>query len=78
MVRVRVTRKFRLTIPVRVRQKMGVEVGDELLVKEEGKRIVFEKAPTVERLAGAWTHIEDTEDFMRDVRKRWGTSKLPS
>ena len=56
-----------MTIPVRVRQKMGVEVGDELLVKEEGKRIVFEKAPTVERLAGAWTNIEDTEDFMREV-----------
>jgi len=78
MAKVKVTRKFQVTIPVEVRRKIGVTVGDELLVKDEGKRIVFEKATNLDALAGAWTHIEDTEDFMQKVRKIWGTWKRPS
>lgn len=74
MARVKVTRKFQVTIPEEVRKSVGVKIGEELLVKEEGKRIVLEKVADIERLAGAWKHVEDTEDFMKEVRKLWATS----
>ena len=70
------TRKFQVTIPEEVRRRVGVEIGEELLVREEGKRIVMEKVVDIEKLAGAWKHIEDTEDFMTEVRKLWRTWKL--
>ncbi len=76
MARVKVTRKFQVTIPEEVRRKVGVEIGEELLVREDGMRIVMEKVVDVEKLAGAWRHIEDTEGFMMEVRKLWRTWKL--
>lgn len=75
MPRVKVTRKFQVTIPEHVRRRIGVAVGDELLVKEDGNRIVMEKAVDIEKLAGAWKHITDTEAFMAEARKLWRTWK---
>lgn len=43
MRRVKVTRSFQVTIPVEVREKLGISVGDELVVWVEGGRIVMEK-----------------------------------
>jgi AbrB family looped-hinge helix DNA binding protein len=39
---VKVTRKYQVTIPESVRSKLGVKIGDKLIVKSEGKRIVME------------------------------------
>ena len=77
MVRGRVTRRFRVTTPRELR-KIGAKMGGEMLVKEEGKRIVFGKATSIENPGGAWTQMEDTEDFMREVRKLRRTWKPPS
>ncbi|MEM2134955.1 MAG: AbrB/MazE/SpoVT family DNA-binding domain-containing protein [Candidatus Freyarchaeota archaeon] len=74
--KVKVTRKFQVTIPLEIRKKMDVKVGDELMVREEGGKIVFTKAPSLKEIAGAWEHIESTEDFMEDVRRMWKTWKL--
>jgi len=41
--KVRVTRSYQVTIPVEVREKLGIEIGDELIVKIEGNKIVMEK-----------------------------------
>jgi len=37
-----VTRKFQVTIPKEVREALGIKVGDRLLVRLEGGRIVLE------------------------------------
>ncbi|MEM2984370.1 MAG: AbrB/MazE/SpoVT family DNA-binding domain-containing protein [Candidatus Jordarchaeaceae archaeon] len=74
--KVKVTRKFQVTIPLEIRKKMDVKVGDELMVREEGGKIVFTKAHSLKEIAGAWEHIESTEDFMEDVRRMWKTWKL--
>jgi len=39
---VKVTRKYQVTIPESVRSKLGVRIGDKLIVKCEGNRIVME------------------------------------
>jgi antitoxin PrlF len=39
---VKVTRKYQVTIPESVRSKLGVKIGDKLLVKSENKRIIME------------------------------------
>ncbi len=49
-------------------QKIDVKLGDELIVREEEGKIVFTKVPSLKELAGAWEHIESTEDLMEDAR----------
>jgi len=39
---VKVTRKYQVTIPENVRSKLGVKIGDKLIVRSEGKRIIME------------------------------------
>lgn len=73
--KVKVTRKFQITIPLEIRKKIDVKIGDELIVKEEEGKIVFIKSPSLKELAGAWEHIESTEDFMDDARRMWKTWK---
>ncbi|QOJ79002.1 AbrB/MazE/SpoVT family DNA-binding domain-containing protein [Infirmifilum lucidum] len=47
MKKVRVTRKYQVTIPKEVRELVGVRVGDELKVTVEGNRIVLESLKPV-------------------------------
>lgn len=39
---VKVTRKYQVTIPEKVRSELGVKIGDKLIVKSENNRIVME------------------------------------
>ncbi len=39
---VKVTRKYQVTIPENVRCKLGVKIGDKLMVKSEDNRIIME------------------------------------
>ena len=39
---VKVTRRYQVTIPESVRSKLGVKIGDKLIVKSENKRIIME------------------------------------
>jgi len=39
---VKITRKYQVTIPENVRSKLGVKIGDKLIVRSEGKRIIME------------------------------------
>jgi len=76
MAKVKVTRKYQVTIPEEVRHKIGVTIGDELLVREEEEKIVLERPIDLEKLAGSWSHIESTDRFMEEVRGLWKTWKL--
>jgi len=75
----KVTRKYQVTIPKEVRQKVGVEIGDELAVTDKGELIVLQKVNKAKSLlafAGCWKgYPEDTEEFMRDIRSLWSTWK---
>jgi antitoxin PrlF len=44
---VKVTRKYQVTIPQSVRSKLGVKIGDKLIVKSEDKRIIMEATKSV-------------------------------
>jgi AbrB family looped-hinge helix DNA binding protein len=76
MAKVKVTRKYQVTIPQEVREKTGLRIGDELLVREEEERIVIEKPLDIEKLAGSWDHIVSTEKFMEEARGLWKTWRL--
>jgi AbrB family looped-hinge helix DNA binding protein len=39
---VKVTRKYQVTIPEKVRSQLGIKIGDKLLVKSENKRVIME------------------------------------
>lgn len=39
---VKVTRKYQVTIPESIRSKLGVKIGDKLIVRLEGRRIIME------------------------------------
>lgn len=41
------TRKYQVTIPESVRSKLGVKIGDKLIVKSENKRIIMESPKRV-------------------------------
>ncbi len=76
----RVTRKHQITIPKEVRKKVGIKVGDELKVRDDGDLIVLEKINKPKDLlafAGCWNgYPEDPDSFMKDVRKLWSTWKV--
>jgi antitoxin PrlF len=39
---VTVTRKYQITIPKETRTRLGIELGDRLLVRDDGERIIIE------------------------------------
>ena len=75
----KVTRKYQVTIPKKVRKKAGVEVGDEFEVTEKDGLIVLQKKKKEKNLlsyAGSWKgYPEDPGAFMKDLRKLWSTWK---
>ncbi len=76
MEKVKVTRKYQVTIPKEIRERIGIKIGDELLVSEDEQRIILEKPADLDAIAGAWSHIEDADSFMKDVRRLWRTWRL--
>jgi len=76
MAKVKVTRKYQVTIPEEVRRKTGLRIGDELIVSEAEEKIVMERLIEIGNLAGSWSHIESTETFMEEARGLWKTWKL--
>jgi len=44
---VKVTRKYQVTIPDSVRSKLGVKIGDKLIVRSEARRIIMEVPPHI-------------------------------
>lgn len=40
--KVKVTRKYQVTIPQSVRSKLGIQIGDKLIVRSEARRIIME------------------------------------
>ena len=75
----RVTRKYQVTIPKEIREKVGVEVGDELRVMEKDDLIVLKKVNKKRNLLdfeGCWKgYPENPDEFVRELRRLWSTWK---
>jgi len=80
MEKVKVTRKYQVTIPKEVRKKVGVEIGDKLRVTEKGELIVLKKMGKKKGLldfAGCWKgYPENPDEFMRELRRLWSAWKV--
>ena len=72
---VRVSRKYQITIPKEIREKIGIKIGDRLLVRLEDKRIIFE--PIIEKKRDPVKHmlnlIKKPQDIdaVRLVEESW-------
>jgi len=77
---VKVTRKYQITIPKEVRERIGVEIGDKLKVMEKGEGIILRKAGEkrgILALAGCWKgYPENPDKFMKELRKLWAAWKV--
>ncbi|WP_054849262.1 AbrB/MazE/SpoVT family DNA-binding domain-containing protein [Vulcanisaeta sp. JCM 14467] len=78
MERVKVARNFQVTIPAGIKERLGIRVGDVLLVYVEGDKIVFRK-PSNERrklIFGRKLTLEDIETGIeRGVVDRGGNNR---
>jgi AbrB family looped-hinge helix DNA binding protein len=61
IVQTTVTRKFQVTIPKKIRKRLGVRIGDRYKIKNEGDRIVIETGK----------HISNPAEYI------WNLSKKP-
>jgi len=48
MYTVTVSKKYQVTIPREIREKVGLRVGDKVLVRVEGRKIIIEPITSVE------------------------------
>lgn len=62
MLVVKVTRKYQITIPKSIRKKLGLRIGDELIIKTDGRRIILE--PVVRRVR------DPLEDMLGLIKSR--------
>jgi antitoxin PrlF len=51
--KVLVTRKGQVTVPIELRRKYGIKEGMKMLVEDSGSSIVLKVVPRIEDLAGA-------------------------
>jgi AbrB family looped-hinge helix DNA binding protein len=57
--RVKIARRFQITIPEEVRKELGLNVGDSVDVRREGRKVI------VEKVGNNW------ESVMRETRGTW-------
>ncbi|MDG7016436.1 MAG: AbrB/MazE/SpoVT family DNA-binding domain-containing protein [Nitrososphaerota archaeon] len=68
---VRVKRKGQVTIPVEVREALGIQEGSVLEVRVDGKGIVMKAGPPLE--AGKVVGKEEYEKVIRDLDEQRGS-----
>jgi len=69
-----VTRKYQITIPKKTRTKLGIEIGDKLLIREEEKRIIIEvPEKTLDPSEYLWSLSEEPQDIdaVKLVEESW-------
>jgi antitoxin PrlF len=67
----RVSERGQITIPKKVRERLGIRAGQELEVREQDGMIVAFKAPTTDPLAAVTGIIEtdaSTDDLIEEIR----------
>ena len=66
---VKVTRRGQTTIPVEIRQKLGIKEGDELMVEATEKGLLFRLIPRLEDMAGVDAKYGKVEDIKKEIDK---------
>ena len=66
---VKVTRRGQTTIPIEIREKLGIKEGDELLVEVKEDGIFFRPVPKLEELAGVDSGFGDVEEVKQEIEK---------
>jgi len=77
---VKVTRKYQVTIPESVRSKLGIKIGDKLVVKSEDKRIIMETTKHIADPSDALWNLFGAPldiDATRLVEESWKQPHLP-
>ena len=77
---VKVTRKYQVTIPKSVRSKLGVKIGDKLIVKSENKRIIMESPKRISNPSDALWNLFGKPidiDATKLIEESWEKSVLP-
>lgn len=72
MATARITSKGQITVPKEVRNRLGVEVGDELEFRFEDGRVEIRpvRRRRIEEFRGIF-HVERALDFEEERRKAW-------
>lgn len=72
----KVSGRYQIVIPKRVRERLGLQPGDYLLLSVEGDKVVMRLRPRsyAEHLRGlhkeVWQDVE-AEDYVRQERETW-------
>lgn len=66
---VKVTRKGQTTIPVEIREKLGIREGDELAVEAVDQTVVFKPIPRIEDCAGIFAGHADVAELKKEIDK---------
>jgi AbrB family looped-hinge helix DNA binding protein len=66
---VKVTRRGQTTIPAKIREKLGIKEGDELIVEETNNGILFKAIPRLEEMAGIDADFCNPEEVKRKIDK---------
>jgi len=64
---VKVTRRGQTTIPVELRQKLGIKEGDELLVEATQQGLLFRLVPKLVDMAGVDAKYGKVEEVKKEV-----------
>jgi AbrB family looped-hinge helix DNA binding protein len=67
----KVTAKYQITIPLEVRNKLGILPGSEVEITRKGSRYILVTNPVEElkkKWRGKFKSIQKTDDYITDVR----------
>lgn len=74
-----VTRKYQITIPKDVRKKLEIEIGDKLIIKDEGGRIIIDVPKKVtDPSEFLWSLSENPRDIdvVKLVEESWEEPRI--
>jgi len=66
---VKVTRRGQTTIPVEIRQKLGIKEGDRLMVEATEQGILLKVIPKLEDMAGVDAKYGRVEEIKKEIDK---------
>jgi AbrB family looped-hinge helix DNA binding protein len=69
MQKVKVTRKGQTTIPIEIREQLGIKEGDELMVEATEHSVVFKKIPRIEDCVGMFAGHASVEELKKEIDK---------
>jgi AbrB family looped-hinge helix DNA binding protein len=69
MQKVKVTRKGQTTIPIEIREQLGIKEGDELMVEATNQGVYFKRIPKLTDCAGIFAGHANVEELKKEIDK---------